>query len=156
MFTALESEIVRILRANLSPLHVPADRVVTGPIEAPPATLPTVAFTAGAFKIVPDEAASPPRGARVLTEDPFGLNGAGPFALSRPPLQPLRSVEVENGSGSARVLLRERDDYTVDYVNGRVRLREAPAAPVRVQYFTLEPLKVVYSTRLRIECQLEV
>src|SRR5215210_6964191 len=144
MFTALESEIVRILRANLSPQHVPADRVVTGPVETPPeSALPTVAFTAGDFKIVPDEATSPPRGARVLTEDAFGLNGAGPFALSRPPLQPLRSVELEAAPGSTRVLLRERYDYTVDYVNGRVRLRQPPAAPLHVQYFTLQPLKVV-------------
>ena len=83
MFTALESEIVRILRANLSPGHVSANRVVAGPIDTPPASdLPTVAFTAATFKIVPDEVVSPPRGARVLTEDAFGPNGGGPFALT--------------------------------------------------------------------------
>src|SRR5215212_2401665 len=136
MFTALESEIARILRANLSPRHVPADRIVTGPIEAPASSaLPTVAFTAATFKIVPDEAVSPPRGARVLAEDAFGPNGGGPFALTLPPVQPLRSVELEEAPSGTRLLLRERDDYTVDYVNGRVRLRQAPAGPVHVQYF---------------------
>jgi hypothetical protein len=157
MFTALENEIVRILRANLSPGHVPADRVVTGPIEPPPAAeIPTVAFAAGAFKIVPADSVSPPRGARALIQDAFGPNGAEPFALSRPPLQPLRAVESEAAPSGSRVLLRERDDYTVDYVNGRVRLREAPTGPVHVQYFTLQPLDVVYTARLRVECRFEV
>ena len=156
MFTALENEIARILRANLSPGHVPADRVVTGPIEPPASEIPTVAFAAGAFKIIPAGAVSPPRGARALIEDAFGPNGVEPFALSRPPLQPLRAVESEAAPGSSRILLRERDDYTVDYVNGRVRLREAPTGRVHVQYFTLQPLDVVYTARLRVECQLEV
>ena len=156
MFTALEDEIVRILRANLSPRHVPTDRVVNGPIDTPaPAELPTVAFTVGNFQAVPDPAVGPPRGSKTLVEDAFGANGAGPFTLSRPPLQPLGAIEVEETPGGDRVLLREREDYTVDYVNRRVRLRQAPGGAVHVQYFTLQPLRVVAATRLRLACRLD-
>jgi len=53
-------------------------------------------------------------------------------------------------------VLRERDDYTVDYVNRKLRLRLAPDRAVRVQYFTLHPLDVLTSSRLRIDRRLDV
>ena len=78
--------------------------------------------------------------------------------MSQPPLQPLRAVEVEvePGPGRGRIVLRERDDYTVDYVNRKLRLRLAPDRAVRVQYFTLHPLDVLTSSRLRIDRRLDV
>ena len=162
MFTALETEVVRILRANLSlpnvdPALVPADRIIAGPID-PPAVdqFPTIAFTAGTFAVVPESEVSPPRGSKAAVAESFSPNGAGPFALSRSPLEPLRAVEVEETPGGERQLLRERDDYTVDYVNGQVRLRRPPAGNLHIQYFTLQPLQVVAATRLRITSKLEI
>jgi hypothetical protein len=52
-------------------------------------------------------------------------------------------------------LLRERDDYTVDYINGTLRLRLAPDGDLHVRYFTLHPLDV-WLSRLRVDCRLEV
>jgi hypothetical protein len=158
MFTALESQIVHVLQANLSPQPVPLARIVTGPIAAPPPAeqFPTLVFTARTFRTLEGEDVAPPRGSRALVEDAFGANGSGPFNLTRPPLQPLRAVEVEPSGGGARVLLRERDDYTVDYVNGTLRLRLAPDGNLHVQYFTLHPLKVLAASRLRVDCRLEV
>jgi hypothetical protein len=158
MFTALEDQIVRVLQANMSPTPVPLASILRGPIAAPPPPeqFPTLVFTAGAFKTVDDEDVTPPRGSRTLIEDAFAANGAGPFSLTRPPLQPLRAVEVEPSGGGGRVLLRERDDYTVDYINGSLRLRLAPGGALRVQYFTRQPLVVLASSRLRIDCTLAV
>lgn len=162
MFTALETEVMRILRANLSlpnvdPALVPADRIVAGPIDPPPVDqFPTIAFTAGAFAVVPESEVSPPRGSKAAVAESFSPNGAGPFALSRAPLEPLRAVEVEETPGGARQLLRERDDYIVDYVNGHVRLHHPPASNLHIQYFTLQPLQVVAATRLRITSKLEI
>jgi hypothetical protein len=157
MFTDLENEIVRILRANLSPALVPSDRIVNGPIDTPaPGQRPGVAFTASAFEIVPMEEVSPPPGVKALVEEAFGPNGDGPLTLSRPPLEPLRAVELEETPGGDRILLRERDDYTVDYVNGQVRLRQAPEGDVHVRYFTRQPLRVVSAARLRVDSRLEV
>ena len=112
MFTALESQIVLVLQANLSPQPVPLARIVTGPIASapPPQQFPTLVFTARTFRTVEDEDVTPPRGSHALVEDAFSANGSGPFGLSRPPLQPLRAVEVQPTGGGARVLLRERDD----------------------------------------------
>lgn len=161
MFTDLENEIVRILRANLSspnvdPVLVPADRIMTGPVD-PPDTgqFPTVAFTAGAFAVLPESEGGPPRGVKAAVAESFSPNGTGPFPLSRPPLEPLRAVEVEE-TLTERQLLRERDDYSVDYVNGQVRLRRPPAGNLHIQYFTLQPLRVVAATRLRITGKLEI
>jgi hypothetical protein len=163
MFTDLENEIVRILRANLSPPNVdpalvPADRIIAGPVDPPSAEqFPTVAFTAAAFAVLPESEGGPPRGVKAAVADSFGLDGdgAGPFPLSRAPLEPLAAVEVEETPG-VRQLLRERDDYTVDYVNGQVRLRRPSAGSLHVQYFTLQPLRIVSATRLRVNGKLEI
>ncbi len=157
MFTALEDEIVRILRANLSPAPVPADHVVNGPSGPPPAEeRPRVAVTADRFEVLPSSDDGPPRGVKVAVEDVF-LAGAGePLTLSRPPREPLRAVEVEETPGGDRILLRPRDDYTVDYLNGQVRLRQEPAGTVHVLYFTLQPLTVLSATRLRVDARVEV
>jgi hypothetical protein len=157
MFTALENQIVHVLQANLSPQPVPTANIVRGPIVAPPPDqFPTLVFTASAFQTVVADDVTPPRGSRALVEDAFSANGSGPLRLSRPPLQPLRAVEVEQTPGGARVLLRERDDYTVDYINRNVRLRLAPTGAVHVQYFTLQPLRVLATTRFQVDCRLEV
>jgi hypothetical protein len=161
MFTDLENEIVRILRANLSspnvnPALVPTDRIITGPIDPPTAgQFPTVAFTAGSFTVLPESEGGPPRGVKAAVAESFSPNGAGPFPLSRPPLEPLRAVEVEE-TPTERQLLRERDDYTVDYVNEQVRLRRPLAGNLHIQYFTLQPLRVVAATGLRITGKLEI
>jgi hypothetical protein len=157
VFGSLEDEIVRILQANLSPTHVPADHIIKGPAAAPaPADMPLVAVSADGFRLSPDEAASPPRASRSPVTDTFAEDGTAPLTLSRPPLQPLRSVEVEEPSAGGRVVLHERDDYIVDYVNGRVRLRQAPVGTVHVDYFTSTPFRVTSATRLRVEYHLDV
>jgi len=156
VFGALEDEAVRILRANLSPDHLPATRVVTGPVTPPsPSDEPLIAVTAGPFRLNPDEAASPPRGSRLPVADAFPPDGTRPLSLTRAPLQPLRLVEVEDPPGS-RAILRERDDYTVDYVNGRLRLRQAVPGTLHVQYFTSEPFRVTTATRLRVDYRLDI
>jgi hypothetical protein len=71
-------------------------------------------------------------------------------------LEPLRAVEIEGVPDDSPVLLRERDDYTVDYVNGRVHLRHPPERTVHIRYFTLQPLQVVSVTRLNIDLRLEI
>jgi hypothetical protein len=157
MFGALEDEIVRILRANLSPLHLPADHIDGGPRAEPqPADLPHVTVTADGFRLSPDEAASPPRASHSLVSETFPPGGVAPLDLSRPPLQPLRSVEVDEPPDGGRVVLHERDDYTVDYVNGRLRLRQPPAGTLHVDYFTSEPLQVTSATRMRVEYHVDV
>jgi hypothetical protein len=156
VFGALEDEVVRILRANLSPDHLPAARVVPGPVTPPsPSDPPFIAVTAGSFRLNPDEAASPPRGTRTPVADAFPPNGVGPLSLSRAPLPPLRLVEVEDPPGS-RAALRERDDYIVDYVNGRLRLRQSVPGTLHVQYFTSEPFRVTTATRLRVDFHVDV
>jgi hypothetical protein len=161
MFTDLENEVVRILRANLSapnvvPELVPSDHISAGPIDPPSAgQFPTVVFTAETFAVLAESEGGPPRGVKAAVAESFSPNGAGPFALSRPPLEPLRAVEVEEAPAERR-LLRERDDYSVDYVNGQVRLRRPPGGNLHVQYFTLQPLRFVAATRLRIAAKLEI
>ncbi len=156
MFTALENEVLRILRANLSPQIVPAGQVLNGPLDAPPGQFPTVIFTAGTFETLAAEDVSPPRGVKVRVEDIFAAGGDGTLALSKPPLEPLHAVEIEVTPGGSRLLLRERDDYTVDYVNQRVRLRSPAEGAVHVIYASLQPLRVVSATRLRVGGKLEV
>ena len=131
MFSSLEEEVVRVLRASLSPRFVASDRVQTGLLAAP-ATVepPSVVVSAFAFRLNPDEAASPPRASRSLVQQLLEPNSAGPLLLSHPPLQPLRSVELEAEPAGGRQVLNERDDFTVDYVRAtaapRVRVDHAP------------------------------
>ena len=54
MFTSFENKVVQILKNTLPAELVPADRIRSGPIDEP-SDLPTVAFTAGDFDIVPDK-----------------------------------------------------------------------------------------------------
>ena len=158
MFTTLEDEIVRILRANLSPALVPATRITNGP-EDPPAAgePPQIAFTADAFEVLPpSDDVSRPTGVKSAVEDIFTPIGDEPIELSRPPLEPLRAVEVEETPGGDHVLLRPRDDYTVNYLQGNLRFRRLPAGTVHIHYFTLQPLVVLSATRLRVDSRLEV
>ena len=157
MFSSLEEEVVRVLRASLSPRFVASDRVQTGLLAAP-ATVepPSVVVSAFAFRLNPDEAASPPRASRSLVQQSFEPNSAGPLLLSHPPLQPLRSVELEAAPAGGRQVLNERDDFTVDYVNGRLRLRESASTTLHVSYFTAQPLRVLSATRLRVEYRVDV
>ena len=157
MFSALEDELVRVLRANLSPRHVASDRITAGPAtSAGAADPPQVIVTAGQVRLNPDEAAAPPRGARAAVEDVFPPDGTAPLRLSRPPLEPLRVVELDAIGGGRPAALHERDDFTVDYVNGKVRLREPAASAVRIRYATFEPFRTTTATRLRVEYRVEI
>jgi hypothetical protein len=151
VFASLETELARVVRANLSPRFVAADRVLSGPLAPPePADPPSVVISATSFNLNPDEAASPPRATRIAVDQSFSPNGAGPLALAHPPLAPLRSVEHQGA------LLRERDDFTVDYVNARLRLREPATSTLHVSYVTSQPLRVLSATRLRVEYRVDV
>lgn len=156
MFTAFEDEVVRILRANLSPTLVPPGNVLRGPVAPPnPADLPRVAFAVQRFDVITETDDSPPRGVKVPVADSFSDPAATFLSLTERPLEPLRGVEVQP-AGADPVLLRERDDYSVDYVNGSVRLRRAPEANVAVDYFTRRALRVISNVRLRVESRLQV
>jgi hypothetical protein len=158
MFADLEAEVVRILKANLSPGLVAADHVVVGPI-APPnaANFPTVAFAVVSFQVVPaDDQATPPREVRNPSTDTFPAATGTTLTLTQlPPAEPLRSIAVTPPTGSPQIL-RERDDYTVDYVNGIVRLRLPPEGGIKVDYFTRRSLHAVAATRLRATGRLSV
>jgi hypothetical protein len=67
-----------------------------------------------------------------------------------------RLVEVEETPGGERRLLRERDDYTVNYMNGKVHLRWAAEGNIHIQYFPMQPLRVVSATRLHINATQEI
>ncbi len=95
MFTALENEIVRILRANLSspdiiPPPVPTDRILSGPLGSSPqqSEFPTVVFSATAFTVVPETECSPPGEVKVGVEETCAANvsvlNEALFALPRP------------------------------------------------------------------------
>jgi hypothetical protein len=151
MFADLEAEVVRILKANLSPGLVAADHVVVGPIEPPAAAnFPTVAFAVVSFQVVPaDDQATPPREVKNPNTDTFPAATGTMLTLTHPPpAEPLRSVVVTPPTGSPQIL-RERDDYTVDYINGIVRLRLPPEGSIQVDYFTRSGLHIVAATRLR-------
>src|SRR4051812_12696412 len=113
MLADLEAEVVRILKANLSPGLVAADHVVVGPI-APPAAanFPTVSFTVVGFEVIPaDDQAIPPREVKNPNPDTFPAATGTTLTLAHPPpLEPLRSIVVTPPVGSPHVL-RERDDY---------------------------------------------
>ncbi len=117
MFTALENEIVRILRANLSspdiiPPPVPTDRILSGPLGSSPqqSEFPTVVFSATAFTVVPETECSPPGEVKVGVEETCAANGMGQLGLSQLPLEPLRAVEILGSPQESAVLLREHDD----------------------------------------------
>ena len=54
MFTSIENKVVQILKNTLPADLVPTERIRSGPIDEP-SDLPTVAFPAGDFEIVPDK-----------------------------------------------------------------------------------------------------
>lgn len=152
MFSTLENEVVRILQANLP---IPASSIVAGILDPPPTERPWVTFTAAAFEMLPLDEASPPTGVKEAVEDSFPVDHEGPLVLSYRPLEPLRAVEVENNQHT-RVRLRERDEYTVNYLEGQLHLRQKPVGSVRVQYFTHRPLEVITGTCVRIDGRLEI
>jgi hypothetical protein len=158
MFADLEAEVVSILKANLSPGLVAADHIVAGPI-APPAAanFPTVSFAVVSFQVIPaDDQQTPPREVKNPNTDTFPAATGTTLTLTHPPpLEPLRSIVVTPPAGSSQVL-RERDDYTVDYVNGIVRLRLPPEGNVQVEYFSRRSLQVIAATRLRATGRLSV
>ncbi len=157
MFADLEAEIVRILTANLSPGLVSTGRVIAGPVAQPtPANIPTVSFAVRGFEVVPaDDQASPPREVKNPVTDTFPAAAGTTLTLSQIPLEPLRSVVVTPTIGSPRIL-RERDDYAADYVNGIVHLRLPPDGGIQVAYFTRRTLHIVGATRLRASGQLTI
>lgn len=158
MFADLEAEVVRVLKANLSPGLVAADHVVIGPIAPPaPANFPTVAFAVVNFEVIPaDDQETPPREVKSPVSDTFPAAAGSTLTLTQPPpLEPLRSIVITPPVGSAQIL-RERDDYTVDYINGIVRLRLPPEGSIQIDYFTRRTLRVVAATRLRATGRLSV
>jgi hypothetical protein len=142
MFKEIEDILISLLREKLA--GIPKDNVI---VDDWPSKPPAVRISNLKFKIQNADMAEDMDMGKVEIEERIDGDGVKrSFRLQEKPLK--NSVRVESPPG---MLLSEKDDYAVDYINGSIEFSKVPAKGKSklVRYFSQKSVMKVKSLKLK-------
>jgi len=144
-----EEELIKLLKERIK--EVPPENVVV----EEPKELPAIVIVQHDFFIEESGVGASPVEKKVEIEELFSGNGSKrEFRLKEKPVKPLLRVEHPIG-----IILREKLDYKVDYLAGKIEFRKPPEEGeknIRVTYYASKSISEIRTFRLIIRYRIDI